>query len=548
MNADTAKPTVFKAPRSVIARFVARRTWRSALLWAVIFGAYVASKGVGYADAYTTHEARARIASVFSSNVGLTALLGKARNIDTVTGYITWNALGFMAIVAAIWGLLMATKIFRGEENAGRWELLLSGQTTARSAAVNALLGLASALTILYVVLTIFLIGIGSLHNVQFSASAAAFFGLAVIASAAMFMAIGALASQIMPTRSRAATATAVIFGICFLLRAMADTAASAHWLINITPLGWIENLWPLFGSQPIWLLPIGVVTLLAAYTTVVLAGRRDLGASIVADKETAKPHLRLLNNQWSMSIRITRVSTIVWLLALTLYALAFGSLTKSAAAAFADSSAAQNVVARLAHTTQITGATTFLGIIFFMMMAVVMSYVASAVGAIREEESNGYLDNILVRPVARAQWLWGRIGLIAMALLVATVLTSLSIWFVVSLQHLGVPTHKIWIAGVNAMAPAILTLGVGILAFGFLPRLTMIGAYIVIAWSFLMQMVSSGINVNHWLLDTSVLHHITLAPATEPNWTAVIIVSSIGIVTALLGVWRFTSRDLAAE
>ena len=30
-------------------------------------------------------------------------------------------------ILAAIWGLLIATLLTRGEEDAGRWELLLSG-------------------------------------------------------------------------------------------------------------------------------------------------------------------------------------------------------------------------------------------------------------------------------------------------------------------------------------------------------------------------------------------------------------------------------------
>ncbi|HKR81388.1 MAG TPA: ABC transporter permease subunit [Candidatus Saccharimonadales bacterium] len=548
MSAEQGGLKQFRLPRLAIARFTARRTWRSALLWAVIFGAYLASKAVGYADAYTTEVARHRIAEVFSSNVGLVALLGKARNIDTVAGYVTWNALGFMAIVAAVWGLLMATKIFRGEENAGRWELLLAGQTTARGAALNAIAGLASALLVLYAVLTLLFIGVGSLHNVQLSASAAAFFSLAVVSSAAMFMAIGTLASQVMPTRSRAATATAATFGVCFLLRAMADTAPSAHWLINVTPLGWIENMQPLFASRPLWLVPVVALVLTAGSLTVFLAGHRDLGASLVADKETARPRLRLLGTPLGIAVRLTRASVASWLLAIGLFSLAFGSLTKSAAAAFADSTAAQNIVARLAHTTQITGATTFLGILFFMIMAVVMSYVANAVGNMREEEAQGYLDNLLVGPVDRLRWLAGRVVLVVGAVIAAAVLASLSIWAAVTLQHLAVPTHKIWVAGINAMAPAVLTLGVGILAFGFVPRLTLIGAYMVIAWSFVMQMLSSGINVNHWLLDTSVMHHITLAPAIEPNWTAVAVVSGLGVMAAIAGAWRFKTRDLEAE
>ena len=42
-----------------------------------------------------------------------------------------------MIIVGAIWGLLLATRLLRGEEDAGRWELLLAGRTTRRPATVQ---------------------------------------------------------------------------------------------------------------------------------------------------------------------------------------------------------------------------------------------------------------------------------------------------------------------------------------------------------------------------------------------------------------------------
>ncbi len=180
--------------------------------------------------------------------------------------------------------------------------------------------------------------------------------------------------------------------------------------------------------------------------------------------------------------------------------------------------------------------------------MAIMMSYAASAVGAMRSDEAEGYLDNLLVRPVGRMQWLCGRVAIIFAAIVCAGVLASLCAWAGVAIQHVSVPAHQLWIAGVNAMAPAVLTLGVAIAGFGFVPRLTMPAGYVVIAWSFLVQMVSSGINLNHWILDTSVLHHITLAPATSPNWTAVVVVSSVGVVALALGALRFRVRDLETE
>lgn len=72
--------------------------------------------------------------------------------------------------------------------------------------------------------------------------------------------------------------------------------------------------------------------------------------------------------------------------------------------------------------------------------------------------------------------------------------------------------------------------------------------AYGIIAWSFLIDIVSSGINLNHYILDTSVLTHVNFAPASAPKWGTAVNLIIIGIVLALLGAWRFNNRDLASE
>jgi ABC-2 type transport system permease protein len=188
------------------------------------------------------------------------------------------------------------------------------------------------------------------------------------------------------------------------------------------------------------------------------------------------------------------------------------------------------------------------LGIGFFITMTVVMAFVVSSVNAMRDDEAEGYLDNLLVRPVGRLQWLWGRVGIIAVSVVVIGVLTSLVTWGATAVQHLDISGHALLLAGFNAMAPAAFTLGASIFALGWLPRLTSLIGYAVIAWSFLVQMISSGINLNHWILDTSIFHHVALAPAVDPNWRIVATLCGIGLAMAILGALRFRHRDLQAE
>jgi len=90
--------------------------------------------------------------------------------------------------------------------------------------------------------------------------------------------------------------------------------------------------------------------------------------------------------------------------------------------------------------------------------------------------------------------------------------------------------------------------LGIGVGVFGFAPRLTSLVCWAAVAWAFLIDMLGSAIKVNHWVMDTSLLYHMALAPAISPNWTIAGVYMAIGCLAALLGGWRFISRDLASS
>lgn len=552
MPAETiaGQPSVkrFHSPQSLIARFVAARTLRSASFLALIFGLYVASKAIGYAQTYPTAHERATIAASFANNVGLKMLFGPPNHLETITGYVIWNTLPMMAMIGAVWGYLRAVRTFRGEEDAGRWELLLGGQTTRRRAAANALLGLGASLAVLFVVITIAFSLIGLRHDVHFGVRAAAFFALAAASSVAMFFAVGALASQLMPTRSRASSLATAVFGLSFLIRAAADTA-NIHWLLWLSPLGWIEQTQPLYHSQAWWLLPIGLFVTVLSLAAVTLAGQRDLGASTFGDRDSARPRTLLLNSSLTLAVRLTRSVTIAWLAAITALTAFFGLLTHTAAQAFGDSASLQRELGRLAQSTShYQGAKIFLGIVFFLAMTMVMCYAASAVNAMREDEAQGFLDNLLVRPVSRMRWLGQRVLLASIIVAVSALLIGAAAWLGTLRQANGISYHELLLAGLNVAAPAYLVLGIAVFALGVMPRFTALVAYGAVAWSFALQMLASGLHLNHWLLDTSIFYHTALAPAVSPRWSANLVLIALGVALVLAGALRFNRRDIANE
>ena len=146
-----------------------------------------------------------------------------------------------------------------------------------------------------------------------------------------------------------------------------------------------------------------------------------------------------------------------------------------------------------------------------------------------------------------RPTW-WNGSGAFLVCIILAGVIGALATWLGVASQHVGLSFHTLLLSGINTIAPALFILGIGILALGIVPRLTTFIAYGVIAWSFLIQLLSSGTTFNHWLLDTSVLQHVSLAPAASPNWTEAAILSGLGLAAALIGAAFFRRRDLQTD
>ena len=80
------------------------------------------------------------------------------------------------------------------------------------------------------------------------------------------------------------------------------------------------------------------------------------------------------------------------------------------------------------------------------------------------------------------------------------------------------------------------------------MPRATAAVAYGVLVWSLLVDLVGGVGNANHWLLDTSVFHHMSSAPAVSPDWTAGAVMVGIGAACAGVGALAFRLRDVQGE
>jgi ABC-2 type transport system permease protein len=527
---------------TVVFAQTARRAVRSGVLWGFVFGVVVLSSALSYTQIYSTQAERDQLATAFGSNNAAAALFGPAPQLQTVAGFTVFKSFMTLMILGAVWGLLTSTRLLRGEEDAGRWELLLTGRTTGRGATVLALGGLGAGVGALWAVTAALVVVTGRDAKVGIALGPSLYFALALVAAPVMFLAIGALTSQLAATRRRAAALAGWVLGASYVLRMVADAGVGLHWLVWTSPLGWVEELQPLTAPQPLALLPVIGLTAVATAAAVHFAGTRDVGASTLPDRTHARARLRLLSGQVGLSVRLVRPVAVGWLCALGITGLVLGLIAQAGGGTISGSSV-QTVFGRLGAPG--TGAEAFLGVAF-LIVAVLVSFVAAGqVTAARTEEAEGRLDHLLDRPVSRPAWLGGRIGVAVVVLALGGLLAGLATWLGAATQHAGVGLGTVVAAGVNVVPPALCVLGIGVAALGLWPRATSAAVYAVVGWSLLVEVVGGVGAEGHWLLDTSLFHQMAAAPAVSPDWRTNGVMIGIGAACALVGVLRFRSRDL---
>ena len=528
----------------MVARVVTRRAVRSGAGWGVVFGLYVVAQALAYATTYPTVASRQMLIRDFGKNVGISALVGPARQIGTVPGYTAWRCLAILAVIGAVWGVLISTKLTRGEEEAGRWELLLVGQTTRREGALGALAGLGAGLLTLWCTASALTVLVGRSAKVGIGPGAALYFTLAVVSGALMFLAVGAFCAQLATSRRQSASYAAIILGASYALRMVADTSTSLGWLRWTTPLGWIEELQPLTSPRPAALVPITIFTVAMAAGTVYLAGHRDLGAGVLADHASVEEVRALPTSSFGLAVFLSRSTLIAWTVSIVAYGLLLGGIAKSGGRIINSSKTLARDFARLG----VSGAQAYLSVAL-LIMAVALAFVAvGLVSAARKEESSGQLDNLLVRALSRETWFGQRVALGTVVLVLGGLLAGFATWLGATLDHSSVGFVSMISAGPNVAVPAFLLFGLGVFALAVAPRLVNFVLYGLLVWFFLIEIVGGVVKANHWVLDLSAFHQMASAPAMPIAWTANEVMIALALVSAGLGVIVFSRRDLLGE
>jgi ABC-2 type transport system permease protein len=523
------------------AKAVARRAFADArtrtISFALLFLFASTATVLGYRAAYPTAADRADFARSFGDNKAVRLLYGVPHDLLTVGGYAGWRLVGSLSIFTALWGVLAAVRAMRTEEEAGRHELVLSGIIGRRSVFVAELAALAAGAAILWLAL------FGGILTARPGVGGAAYLALTIVSPLPAFVGVGALSSQLAPTRRGALVLGTGFLAAALLLRMVADTVSGLGSLRWLSPLGWAEEMRPFSDPRPLVLvLPALAATVLLVISMQIYA-RRDIGAGLLPARDSAPPNTRLLSSPTTLAARTLRGGFLAWLTGIAAYAFIMGVVSDSVASGISEN--LQKQLEKLGAASANTPAG-FLGFAFIFFVLAISLFGCFELAAIREDEAEQRLETLFSQPISRTGWLAGRVLLVAAGASMLAAAAGSVAWIGAAAAGADVSFAHLLEAGVNCLPVCLLFLGLGALAYATIPRVAVVVAYGLVAVTFLWETVGGLLDAPEWVLGLSPFHQVALVPAEPFDTASAVVMVAIGLVAALAATATFRRRDLA--
>jgi ABC-2 type transport system permease protein len=521
-----------------VGRLVVRQVRRGAL---IVAGVCAGMSGLVAAQYRSTFqgEMSQQAVTALAENPAIRVLFGPAVALDDPGGFTVWRTGTPVLILAGVWLLLAAIRITRGEEDAGRWDLLLSGRARSIDVLVRCAATVAGSAVAISAAIGVALVAAGT------DVEGAAVYALGILGVTATFGAVGLAAGQVMPSRPSAVGLAIAVLGVALLLRMLSDGIAELSFASWFTPFGLIGQSAPYSQNR---LLPLVVLAGFAVIATAITlaAGRwRDVGGGWVPVRSHRDAHTLLLGSPAPFAMRRALRPTLGWAAGVGAYFLIVGALIASILEFF-DKSPRFAELAAGAGFGDLGTASGFAAALFGLLAIPTGLYavtrLASAVGDERANRST----LLLAAPVTRQRLLAALVLVTSVGVLALHVVAALGMWAGAALTGAPLGFGDALAGAINTAPIAWLALGAATLAYGWIPSaVTAVGALPVVG-GFLLNVVADSTGAPQWVASASPFVHVAAAPAVPPNWPATSAMLVVGAILVGVGVIGYTRRDVA--
>jgi len=517
-----------------LTRFILRRDRIRILIWIGSIVVLAALTVAGIKGLFPTQAALDQTAAATQHNSAAIAFNGPAQGLNSVGGQVAFQFGAGGMVLVALMSFFMVGRLTRGEEEAGRLELVRSlpvgihANTLAAALTVAAMNAAVGSLT------TAFLIVQG------LPAAGSVIFGLSFTLVGLFFAGVALMVAQVTENTRVVYGVTGAGLGAAFVLRALGDIGDGiASWF---SPIGVAQKTRPFAGERWWPFLMLVAVTLLLVAAAAALAARRDLGAGLVASRPGRPSAAPSLGHPLGLAVRLQRASLLGWGAGILVTGIAYGWIGPTVDAFIGQNKALADVLAG-AGGGSLTDS--YFAASFRIMALLATGFALQSALRVRSEETSMRAESVLATPVSR----WG---------FAASHLTVAFTGSVILLAVAGLATGLTYgVAGGSIQSvprlvgsalvyapPMWLMVGLAIALVGLLPR------WAGVSWAILAAFVVVGflgttLHIPGWVQDLSPFQRMPQLPAASLTLLPLVVISAVAAGFTLAGLGGLRRRDI---
>jgi ABC-2 type transport system permease protein len=517
-------------------RLALRRDRLQIPVWALGITLYVVGTASSFDQLYKTPAERARFAAEAGANGAFKALYGTIYDAST-GGFTAWRCATGAVLFTGLMSLLLVVRHTRGDEEAGRSELLGAAVVGRYAGIAAALLVAGIANLAVAAVVVLGMVGLG----LDVGGSVAMALGVATCGW--VFGAVAAVSAQVASSGRAAGGVAGALLGAAFVVRAAGDVGSGTlSWL---SPIGWSQAVRS-FGDERWWVLvlPLTAVALLAAIAFA-LVSRRDHGMGLLPSRPGPASAPASLGSPLGLAWRMQRGPMLAWGSSFLVLGMVTGVIAKDVSDVFADNQQFADALRRLGGSSGLVDS--FLASILGLLAVVAAGYVIQAVLRIRSEETAMRAEPVLATSVSRGRWAGAHLACAALGTVLIMLAGGLGLGLVHGLRtgDLGGQLPRLLEASLAQVPAAWVLGGLAFALAGLLPRLVAV-AWVVFAGYFMLGQVGEAFDLPGWALDLSPFRHAPQFPVVDLRLVPLLALVAATVVLTLGGLVGLRRRDIA--
>jgi ABC-2 type transport system permease protein len=517
-----------------LTRFILRRDRTRILIWIVAIVAVAALTTVGIEGLFPTQAALDQTAAATAHNAAMIAFNGAPQGLNTVGGQVAFQFGAGGMVLVALMSIFMVGRLTRGEEEAGRLEIMRSLPVGIHANTLAAALAVTAMNLIVGVLIAAVLIAQG------LPVAGSVVFGVSFILIGLVFGGVALLVAQVTDSTHLVYGTAGAVLGAAYLLRAVGDIGdGTVSWF---SPIGVAQKARP-FADERWWpLLLLVAVTVLLVAAAAALTVRRDLGAGLVPARPGPPAAAPWLGHPLGLAFRLQRGSLLGWGAGVMVIGIAYGWIGPTI-----DTFIGENKAIAEMFSAGGGGSLTdsYFAASFRLMALIASGFAIGSAIRVRSEETSMRADLVLATPVSRWRFAASHLAVACAGSVILLAVAGLATGLSYGLAGGGMQSVPRLFVAALVYAPAMwIMVGLAIALDGLVPR------WVGVSWAILVACVIEGflgavLGLPRWLSDLSPFERVPQLPAASLTLLPLAVMSAVAAGLTLIGLAGLRRRDI---